>query len=303
MLGRSRCKVEEQIYNARIPRPTILKYLLVYTNAYRNFITVVWRKMNHKFPIKCKLKDGMEITLVSSHQELRIPWFLYYRYIFDIEHDLVELKFHDVTVTFKGGISDGAIHEVFGMEIYNYLEVAGKKVVDIGANICDSAIYFALRGAEKVIAIEPFPQAFKMGKENILLNGLEKRVELLNIACGNIDGFMEVDSEKKSVAGEIAKDGKGKIIKVKSIETLVKEYEISDGILKMDCEGCENAVFEKINPKVLRRFAQIEIEYHDGATAILSTLEDAGFYALVPKGQNKIFSKTGMILAWRKGDA
>ncbi len=303
MIRQGNTRNEDEIYNANIERPKLCKYLVVYIQAYSNFTTVILRKMTHRFPIKCKLKDGREITLVNSHQELRIPWYIYYRFKFDIENDLVELKFQRTPVIFKGGINDGGIHEVFGMEIYNYLEVEGKKVVDVGANICDSAIYFALKGALKVIALEPFPQAFKTGKDNILLNALEEKVELLNAACGSTDGFLEVDSERKSVAGEIAKEGKGKIISVKSIETLVKDYEILDGILKMDCEGCENEVFEKITPNVLRRFAQIEIEFHFGPTTILSILQDAGFNVLIPKGQKSIFSKSGLILAWRKGDA
>jgi FkbM family methyltransferase len=54
--------------------------------------------------------------------------------------------------------------------IYN---VKNKIVVNVGAYTGDSAIYFALRGAKKVIAIEPRSNAFNEMLENIRLNNLE----------------------------------------------------------------------------------------------------------------------------------
>jgi len=42
-----------------------------------------------------------------------------------------------------------------------------KSVVDIGAFVGDTAIYFAIKGAEKVIAIEPHPGAYEELAENI----------------------------------------------------------------------------------------------------------------------------------------
>mgnify|MGYP001770829427 CR=1 FL=1 len=46
---------------------------------------------------------------------------------------------------------------------YDFLDVNCKGVVDIGASIGDTLVYFTLRGA-KVIAFEPFPKMFKLRK-------------------------------------------------------------------------------------------------------------------------------------------
>lgn len=52
------------------------------------------------------------------------------------------------------------LHERFVMDEYGALEVANAVVIDIGANIGDSAIYFADKGAAHVYAFEPFPETY-----------------------------------------------------------------------------------------------------------------------------------------------
>ncbi|WOE50948.1 FkbM family methyltransferase [Sulfuracidifex metallicus] len=69
-----------------------------------------------------------------------------------------------------------AIFETFILEQYN-TEIEGE-VVDIGANIGDSAIYFALKGASHVYAFEPLPSVYKVALENIKLNSLDDKITL-----------------------------------------------------------------------------------------------------------------------------
>jgi len=47
-----------------------------------------------------------------------------------------------------------------------------KIVIDIGASIAESALYFVLRGAKKILCFEPIPKVFAMAKENVELNNL-----------------------------------------------------------------------------------------------------------------------------------
>jgi len=60
-----------------------------------------------------------------------------------------------------------SILEIFGHGEYASLDVKDKVIIDIGAYIGDSAIYFALKGAKRVIAVEPHPGAFAEMLENI----------------------------------------------------------------------------------------------------------------------------------------
>ncbi len=70
--------------------------------------------------------------------------------------------------------------EIFDYGEYDELNVNGKTVVDIGAYVGDSAIYFALKGARRVIAVEPHPGAYVEMIENIKLNNLEQFIIPIN---------------------------------------------------------------------------------------------------------------------------
>ncbi len=54
----------------------------------------------------------------------------------------------------------GSVFEVFDGRAYDNVDVYDKDVVDIGANVGDSSIYFALKGARKVVGVEPLPLVF-----------------------------------------------------------------------------------------------------------------------------------------------
>ena len=60
--------------------------------------------------------------------------------------------------------------ELFLREDYHDVNIRNKIIIDVGAYIGDSAIYFALKGARKVIAIEPHPGAYAEMLDNIRLN-------------------------------------------------------------------------------------------------------------------------------------
>jgi predicted RNA methylase len=65
----------------------------------------------------------------------------------------------------NGGTRNGDIRNIFVNNIYEHLPVEGRSVVDIGANIADSCIYFALHGANNVIGLEPFPRNYELAEK------------------------------------------------------------------------------------------------------------------------------------------
>ena len=71
----------------------------------------------------------------------------------------------------KGNIKFKPIYyeiiETFENEAYGYVDVKNKSVVDVGAFVGDTAIYLAIKGAKKVIVIEPHPGAYEELVENI----------------------------------------------------------------------------------------------------------------------------------------
>jgi len=83
-------------------------------------------------------------------------------------YDAVHGFWYKVNIKFK--YVRTPILEIFEEDMYEILDVKGKIVVDVGAYIGDSAIYFALKGAKRVFAIESYPYAFAEKLENIILN-------------------------------------------------------------------------------------------------------------------------------------
>jgi FkbM family methyltransferase len=71
---------------------------------------------------------------------------------------------------------------------YDFLPVKDRVVIDIGSNIGDSSIYFALKGAKRVIGIEHDPQVNDFANKHIELNGFSDRIELIRGAISNTDG-------------------------------------------------------------------------------------------------------------------
>lgn len=169
-------------------------------------------------------------------------------------------------------------------------------VVDVGAGVGDTAILFSLTG--KVIALEPYPRLFNLACINVKVNGFEDRVELLNVALASSDGYAYAS---EGVLGYtlFRPALQGKLIKTVSLKYLVENYGIVDGVLKMDCEGCEYQVLESVDINTLRVFKQIVIEYHNGAEPITKVLRNAGYnIEMKPMRSTSIsIAKQGYIVA------
>ena len=79
------------------------------------------------------------------------------------------------------------------------LDVNGRDVVDIGAYIGDTPIYFALKGARHVYALEPYPYSYNMAKRNVSVNGLGRVITMINAGCGSKKGGMTIKREEDNL--------------------------------------------------------------------------------------------------------
>ncbi|WP_231136368.1 FkbM family methyltransferase [Acidianus ambivalens] len=228
---------------------------------------------------------------------------VYYLKLKDLEvnDDYMKFTYMNTIVKFYGW-KYGDPAAPFALHEYKFLDVNGKTVVDIGASIGDTPIYFALNGAKKVIGFEPFPKIFLIAKKNIEENGLQDKIIMVNAGCG-YDGKVKIKPELETNAGTLLKDQKDGIeVPVYSLNTIVKKFDVEeDSILKVDCEGCEYDLFRTAATNALRRFSKIMIEYHYGYKELIKRLKDSGFRTrhTIPKRM-----KNGMILgyiyAWRE---
>lgn len=170
-------------------------------------------------------------------------------------------------------------------EEYGSLDVKGRVVIDIGANIADSTIYFALKGAKHVIAFEPFPATYRQAKENIKLNKLTDRVTLLNMGVSGSKttirlpatfiGTSGMDSIGKSALNETTITGIK--IKVITLEMITKLIDVKEPVVKMDCEGCEYESILDATNDTLRYFTEFILEYHKDSKSLVKKFNSAGF--------------------------
>ncbi|MGC9072514.1 MAG: FkbM family methyltransferase, partial [Acidilobus sp.] len=194
----------------------------------------------------------------------------------------------------KNGISFVHMHEeilsTFEDEEYSFLDVSGKPVIDVGAYVGDTALYFVRKGASKVIALEPSPGAFKELTDNVKINGLDDRVVAINAAIGE-PGTVPISKEASYVRsaashwvgepnGDRPKDISG-FVKAIRLSELVKLYKVYNAVLKADCEGCEYYIAMH-DPESLASFDEIGLEYHVYNTGVpvselINAISAAGF--------------------------
>ena len=166
--------------------------------------------------------------------------------------------------------------ECFVYEYFSGLDVKGKVVIDVGSSVGDTPIYFALRGATKVIAFEPYPATHSKAKYNITLNGLDEKITLLNEG-GGTTGVMKLSRSDTNLWANAMPSPDGEPVRFSSLKDMIQRFGIEDGILKYHGEGSEYEFFEQATTEELRRFSQIAMKYHYGGKRIIQKLQKSGF--------------------------
>jgi FkbM family methyltransferase len=171
-------------------------------------------------------------------------------------------------------------------------------VIDIGAYIGDTAIYFAsFDNVKAVYAYEPYKSLYAKAARNIKLSRLDKKIRLLNAGVTDSDIPLRV-SPKGDIGSEFVESpGGSNIIRSYSLNTILKGKK--NVIIKSNCEGSEYKIFNK--DADLRNVYRINIAYHYGLQKLPSTLKSKGFKVKVwREGQDAQKGAVGTIYAWRK---
>ncbi|WP_054843011.1 FkbM family methyltransferase [Vulcanisaeta distributa] len=159
---------------------------------------------------------------------------------------------------------------------YGVINFRNKDVIDAGAFIGDTTIYFIMRGANRVVAIEPHPKAFRELVRNIKLNGLNDRVIPINAALSSITGStcvsmdLDLGSIMATYFGPVTDDTtctSDVKIRLITLGEVINETRVRTDVLKMNCEGCEYDVILNDYEHV-RLFRELVFEYHRWVTGI-----------------------------------
>jgi FkbM family methyltransferase len=176
------------------------------------------------------------------------------------------------------------INEQFFGQQYKFA-ARKRDVVDIGANVGDSPIYFALNGAKRVYAYEPFPYIYGRARRNISANHLEKKIFLYNEGVGGRNSSVILPSNYIDGGSDIrnpkSKGQKTQRVRIITLGSIVKKHGLHNALLKSDCEGSEYDIFFNADNRTLQAFDEMVIEYHYGYIGLKKRLEDAGFQVSV----------------------
>ena len=226
---------------------------------YKNYLQIIMGVVMVKYPIIAVPRtSGHQITyhdFSSIYNDLlEIPW--------DLSNDVASINGYTLHGVRRNGEN---ISDIFIRGDYDFLNVAGNDVVDIGGNIGDSSIYFVSKGAKRVICLEPFYDSYLIAQRNIEVNKLSQKIHLLWAACGSSDNPVNNDNIPPTL----------------TLQNIVEAFGIKSGILKIDCEGCEYEVILNCPSGILSLFTMIQIEYHYGYANIKRKLESSGFQVRV----------------------
>ena len=208
---------------------------------------------------------GVDISNTNNSQiTLRFPDNLKLRFYYNTKKEQANILY--------------TTYDLFVLNTYALPSIKGKEVLDIGANIGDSAIYFATKGAKHIYAFEPYPHTFAMAKKNIKLNKLEGKITLFNEAIEKSNNKITLTTKRIHTGGLPIKNFKrGKSIQVNDLNRITKRLGLHNAILKIDTEGGEYNTIIYAPDSVLRLFSEIIMEYHYGYKNLKKRLLKAGF--------------------------
>jgi len=236
------------------------KTFKAYMSTYENPFDVMFRTALNKFPFTARLRKGSEVEIKSK----RHAWFfttLRKLDVINVDDRFIQFMYRDKVqgrvLRFYFNINDFvALGEIFRDGIYD-VDVKGRTVVDVGAGIGDSSIYFALNGAKKVYAFDVNTTYLE---KNITENNLKDVVEPIRRECGLSN----------------------------NLDIITLKYNIPYGsVLKVNCEGCEYDFFASVTLRLISKYNTIIIEYHNGIRHLADLLRGSGFNVTV-KGNKKV---------------
>jgi FkbM family methyltransferase len=174
--------------------------------------------------------------------------------------------------------------EIFVQKIYDLPMRDIKTIIDIGANTG----MFVIRSKDiwpssEIFAFEPEPNNFAMLERAIRINDLSG-VTPINSAITNSDGVVNLYIHPRNIGGHSTiRHELSDIVEVKSktLDDVLSKLPFRHcDLLKVDCEGAEEAIFRSLTPDVARRIGVIVYEPEWGLYSVEnlnSWLESFGF--------------------------
>lgn len=134
------------------------------------------------------------------------------------------------------------LHEVNEMGFVLHALRRDELFVDVGANIGSYTILAAGAVGSEVIAVEPVAHTFSKLRDNILINGIESRVRMVNCGLSDFDGTIQFTASLDTMNRVALADERIETVDVTvtTLDGLIGES--LPAVIKIDVEGHEPAV-------------------------------------------------------------
>ena len=284
--------------------------VVFYRTAFRNWWSSILKRVLNIYPIivilnnfniSVKINNGRQFYMAGYFGNHPLPSRMHFKFEWNKEKDEMHVLYNKKEIAIRHIFEDGDFAGVFINEEYKEIDVNNRLVIDIGASICDTPLYFILKGANKIIAYEPVPEVFQMGLDNIVLNNLEETIDYINEAVGDTCKFLNIGDYSKMIAGGSALrlNSNGTKIRQVTLTSILEsiEFKGEGAILKLDCEGCEYALFSEVDSSLLKKLDTVVLEYHNGLQHIPNLLKEHGFISQKTKPKTK---EVGLLIATRE---
>ena len=143
-------------------------------------------------------------------------------------------------------------------------ELAGRSVIDVGANIGMFSLLAASLGAKKVIGIEPVSKTFNLFQSNVTRSGLTSIIALKNLVSAEHGKYFQISNDNDNAGANsmynVAENSE--MVLSLSLSTILKMVEDDNILLKLDCEGAEYDILLNATQEEMSRINEIVLEIH-----------------------------------------
>lgn len=161
----------------------------------------------------------------------------------------------------KGNFERDHVDRLLSVLREKRLLIDGSTLLEIGGNIGTQTLYFALsKSFSTIVSIEADPRNFKLLQHNVLQNGLQDQIVLVNCAAGDkegeIDFFQHQNNHGKSSTVRKSSLDRKITVPVKPVDKILLEANIPAqqiGLIWMDIEGYEPVACNSMQLLLMRK--------------------------------------------------
>ncbi len=189
-----------------------------------------------------------------------------------IEPDSLRLDIDEIQLRVTNHSDINMLHEIFVERVYASGEAGAMLVLDVGANVGASALYFAKHYPAQVRAYELVPSTFAMAQGNLEANrDLSASIELFDFGLGDRDVELEIRCNPafrpSNSIYSTANEGLTEKVRIRDAAPIVAKAieDLGDRklVLKLDAEGSEYGILTRLAAEgLLTRVDLLFLEWH-----------------------------------------